>query len=265
MNIFKRWLGKLIPELTCPQIPEGERYYVFGDIHGRADLLKRLMAAVDEDLRERPAARVTEIFLGDYIDRGPDSYEVLDFLSAEPPAGRERVCLVGNHESVMLTFLGDPDILTRWANVGGDQTLASYGITLAPTADNAAEIQDQLRAALPARHLRFLRTLNPIHRAHGYAFVHAGVRPGIPLDRQSDEDLMWIRQEFLDYTGDFGAVVVHGHTPQDKVEVKPNRINLDTGAYVSGKLTCSIFDGGELRFIQTERNGICSEATEKTG
>ncbi len=258
MSILKRWLGKLTPDLTRPQIPEGKRYYVFGDVHGRADLLKRLMAAVDDDLKERPVEKVTEIFLGDYIDRGPASYEVLDILSAPPPAGRERICLMGNHESVMLTFLSDPDILPRWANVGGDQTLASYGITLPPTAENAEKIQNQLRSALPARHLQFLRTLKLIHRAHGYAFVHAGVRPGVPLHEQSDQDLMWIRHEFLDYTGNFGAVVVHGHTPQDNVEVKANRINLDTGAYLSGKLTCASLSTEQQGFIQTNFKGDIS-------
>ncbi len=220
--------------------------------------MNTLLAAVEQDLRLRPIAEVTEIFLGDYIDRGPSSAGVIEALSRGPKAGRNRLCLMGNHESIMLTFLTTPDVLPRWINVGGSPTLKSYGINLHPTAVNAFEIQRQFRLAMPRKHLNFLRTLPTMHHIDGYAFVHAGVRPGVPLIYQRDEDLMWIRHEFLDYTGDFGALVIHGHTPHSQIELKPNRINIDTGVYITGKLTCAVLDSEGLRFLQTDRGQVQS-------
>ena len=191
-----------------------------------------------------------EIFLGDYIDRGPASREVLDRLIARSRA-REMVCLKGNHEIFVEGFLNDPGVLSDWRNYGGLQTLLSYGLTPSVKMNPAeqARLAAAFGQALPLNHRLFLGGLRPSFTCGDYFFVHAGVQPGIPLEEQHEEDLLWIREDFLLCEADFSKIVVHGHTPVREPDIRPNRINIDTGAYASGQLTCLMLEGDERHFI----------------
>jgi calcineurin-like phosphoesterase family protein len=233
--------------LRPPQLPEGIRIYAFGDIHGRADLLTQMFAEIDADLGRSPADRPIEIYLGDYIDRGPHSGHTLDLL-VERSQGRETVFLKGNHEAYFLEVLRDPSKVSDWRQFGGLQTLMSYGIqpTLSPDPAEQAELVRMLNEALPSEHLSFLRDLKPSFVCGDFFFVHAGVRPGIPLHEQQESDLLWIRNEFLDSEENFGKFVVHGHTPVRAPDVRPNRINIDTGAYATGNLTLLRIEGNTM-------------------
>lgn len=214
------------------------RIYAVGDVHGRADLLARNFEAIDVDLVERPIARSIEVYLGDYVDRGPNARGVLDLL-IERRGKREAVCLKGNHEAFMLDVLAEPRKLGDWRLFGGLPTLLSYGLrpSVNPGPDEQVDLVKSLTQSMPDGHLAFLRSLQTSFSFGDYYFVHAGVRPGVALDAQRDEDLLWIRDEFLNSTADFGKYVVHGHTPVPEPEIHPNRINIDTGAYATGKLT----------------------------
>lgn len=225
-----------------------DRIYAIGDIHGRLDLLERVIVAIKRDVGEQGPGALT-VTLGDYVDRGPDSRGVLDRL-IENPFPTPYVPLKGNHESLFEVFLADPTTGAFWRQQGGLETLLSYGVRpLGLGGVSFAKAKEQLLEALPPRHLEFMRTLK-ISYTHGdYFFCHAGVRPGVPLDQQSEEDLLWIRDEFLGSSANFGKIVVHGHTPMEKPEVKPNRISIDTGAFATGRLTCVALDGGPPRFL----------------
>ena len=233
-----------------PKVPEGLRIYAIGDVHGRADLLDRVLLRIDDHQTAHPAIRPVEIFLGDYIDRGPASRQVLDRLSARSRA-RETVFLKGNHETFIEGFLNDPASLSQWRHNGGFQTLLSY--ELAPSANMDLTEQTTLAATfgqvLPLSHRLFLGGLRPSFTCGDYFFVHAGVRPGIPLAKQREEDLLWIREDFLLCEDDFSKIVVHGHTPVRQPDIRPNRINIDTGAYATGQLTCLILEGDNTEFI----------------
>ena len=233
-----------------PKIPEGLRVYAIGDIHGRVDLLDQVLLRIDAHATAHPVSRPVEVFLGDYIDRGPASREVLDRLSARTRT-RETMCLKGNHETFIEAFIKDPTILSDWGRYGGIETLLSYG--LVPSVNMGPAEQIELAATfsevLPLGHRIFLGSLRPSFTCGDYFFVHAGVRPGIPLAKQREEDLLWIRDDFLLYEDDFGKVVVHGHTPVREPDVRPNRINIDTGAYATGQLTCLMLEGDKRQFI----------------
>ncbi|WP_420135865.1 metallophosphoesterase family protein, partial [Rhodopseudomonas sp.] len=220
------------------RLPSGVRIYAVGDVHGRADLLARNFEAIDADLVERPIARSIEVYLGDYVDRGPNARGVLDLL-IERRGKREAVCLKGNHEAFMLDVLAEPRKLGDWRLFGGLPTLLSYGLrpSVNPGPDEQVDLVKSLTQSMPDGHLAFLRSLQSSFSFGDYYFVHAGVRPGVALDAQRDEDLLWIRDEFLNSTADFGKYVVHGHTPVPEPEIHSNRINIDTGAYATGKLT----------------------------
>lgn len=232
--------------------PGGMRIYAVGDIHGRADLLERLAQKIAADLAARPVPRALTVFVGDYVDRGLDSRGVLERL-AKPEFPTPIVALRGNHEDAMLRFLGDTAMLPQWASFGGLMTLASYGVDAGAemARGGAPAVQAAFLARFPQAHRRFLEETKFSAEFGGYFFCHAGVRPHVPLDRQDPGDLMWIRYEFLDYPGDFGKVVVHGHTPHVKVQSLENRINLDTHAFRSGVLTAVALEGAERRFIDT--------------
>lgn len=263
MVVFSKLFAKALASLTRTGnlvLEDGSRYYIFGDIHGRLDLLQDLLAAVRQDLKDNPVEKATQIFLGDYIDRGPASAQVIDALAKKPDDSVQRLCLMGNHEYLFIRFLADPSILPQWLQIGGDKTLLSYGIEVSSLKDDPKRVRQRLLSVIPGYHLDFLRSLKLFHRVNDYAFVHAGVRPGIPLERQEDQDLLWIREEFLDYTRDFGVLVFHGHTPREDVVVLPNRVGLDTGAFISGKLTCAILEGTGLRFLQTRPEGVVALA-----
>jgi serine/threonine protein phosphatase 1 len=230
-----------------PRLPEGVRIYAFGDIHGRADLLQEMLTVIDADLARSPVDRAIEVFLGDYIDRGPHSAHTLDLL-IERGRRRETVFLKGNHEAYFLEVLRDPAKLDDWRRFGGLQTLMSYGIhpTLHPDAAERNELIRRLREALPVEHLSFLEGLKPSFVCGDFFFVHAGVRPGIPLREQQESDLLWIRSEFLDSVENFGKYIVHGHTPVQEPDIRPNRINIDTGAYATGNLTLLTIQGSSM-------------------
>ena len=237
---------------TRPELPPGLRIYAVGDIHGRFDLLEKLGEHIRQDLADNPVDRSLEIYLGDYVDRGPDTRSVLDYLIAAPGYCDQRICLKGNHEDILLRFLREPEVLDHWRDLGGLETLFSYGVqpprSTGPEA--ASQCRDAFERALPENHLTFLQSL-PLHFGVGsYLFVHAGLRPGRPLDEQDERDLLWIRGPFLDSRKDHGHIVVHGHTPQEDYEVLPNRINIDTWAYLSGRLTCAVVEGESQRFIE---------------
>jgi serine/threonine protein phosphatase 1 len=238
------------PRKTAPRTPEGLRIYAIGDVHGRADLLAQLLATIDADTAAYPSVRVVEILLGDYIDRGPQSREVLDILAARSQR-RQMVCLKGNHETYIPDFLHDPAILEQWRHFGGLETLVSYGVTPSINADEQQqrELAGAFQRALPESHRRFLAGLKTCFACGDYFFVHAGVRPGIPLLQQHEQDLLWIREDFLLHEESFGKIVIHGHTPVAEPDIRPNRINIDTGAYATGRLTCLVLEGEDMTFI----------------
>jgi serine/threonine protein phosphatase 1 len=237
-------------------VPAGSRVYAIGDIHGHEPLLRMLHARIAIDMAAYPERRKVLVYLGDYVDRGPQSRATIDLvLDADLPAD-ETIHLLGNHEQTMLDFMVDPEGNRGWLSYGGIETLASYGIFLDTMAHGAGigldRVAGRLSAALPARHRRFLEGLASSHVEGDYLFVHAGVRPGVPLDAQDREDLMWIRDEFLESGLDHGKVVVHGHSIRREPEIRSNRIGIDTGAFASGRLTALVLDGDQMQFLQTD-------------
>jgi serine/threonine protein phosphatase 1 len=218
--------------------------YAVGDIHGRADLLYDMCRRIDADIEREQHRPTLQVFLGDYIDRGPDSASVLSML-ADRCRSQDVVCLLGNHEACLLEFLMNADMLAKWRQFGGLQTLTSYGLSPSPNPDatERRQLADALWENIPRDHLDFLKSLRTSFSVGRYFFVHAGVRPGVPLDRQREEDLLWIRDDFLLSEDNFGKIVVHGHTPVQEPELLANRINIDTGAYATGLLTCVKLQG----------------------
>jgi calcineurin-like phosphoesterase family protein len=233
----------------APSTPAETRIYAIGDIHGRADLLREILERLDEDQSRRPIAQVAEIFLGDYVDRGPDSKSVIDLLAARL-VRHHSVCLRGNHEELMESFLHEPSALDSWLKLGGLQTLTSYGVV--PRLDGT-ESGDDLRqrfcSAFPRTHRLFLQCLKPWACCGDYLFVHAGIRPQVPLEQQTMADLLWIREEFLNSSVQHSKYIVHGHTPVAHPDVRPNRIDIDTGAWRSGTLTCVVLEGTSIQFL----------------
>ena len=233
-----------------PSVPAGLRVYAVGDIHGRADLLQAVFARIDRDLLARPGAKPIQVFIGDYIDRGPHSREVIELLIAR---GREHDAqfLKGNHEALAAQFLTDPRVLSEWKYVGGINTLLSYGVK--PNARDDSQSQREaavaLQQSMPDSHRQFIQGLKLSFVCGDFFFVHAGVRPGTPLQKQSEHDLLWIREDFLLHEEPFAQVVVHGHTPVREPEIRPNRINIDTGAFATGKLTCLVLEDDRISFL----------------
>jgi serine/threonine protein phosphatase 1 len=230
-----------------PFLPEGIRIYAFGDIHGRSDLLKQMFTVIDADIARNPVRRPIEVFLGDYIDRGPDSAQTLDLL-IERGLRRETVFLKGNHEAYFLEVLHDATKFDDWRQIGGLQTLMSYGIqpTLNPDAAERSDLIRALTLVIPGDHLSFLETLQSSFVCGDFLFVHAGVRPGVPLNEQQEADVLWIRNKFLDSDENFGKFIVHGHTPVREPDIRTNRINIDTGAYATGNLTLLAIQGSSM-------------------
>lgn len=235
-------------------VPPGERVYAVGDIHGRLDLLDRLLGMIAADEAARPRAGARLIFLGDYIDRGPDSRGVIERLLQGLPDGLMGHFLRGNHEAIMLRCLEDPAMFANWAANGGLATLKSYGLDASFAAD-ARTVLSQLREVLPEAHLAFLRGLKTTMEVGDYFFVHAGVRPGVPLASQAEEDCLFIREKFLKHRGSFGKIIVHGHTPVSEPEVLANRIGIDTGSFFSGRLTALRLEGTSRAFLTAEGDG----------
>ncbi len=233
--------------------PIGTRVYAVGDIHGRLDLLDAIHRRILADCEQGVPSRQVVVYVGDYVDRGPESLEVIDRLLEQPLAGFEAVHLKGNHEDLMLEFLEKGTRGEVWMRNGADKTLESYGLEVPLWAQpDLVQMQLELSERLPAAHLRFLHDLRLTHREGDYLFVHAGVRPGVALDQQADEDVIWIRDLFLNSEADFGARVVHGHTIAPDPVFKRNRIGIDTGAYRTNRLSCVVLEGDTVRVLQTE-------------
>ena len=226
------------------RLPPGRRVYAIGDIHGCAEQLANLHATIADDLARRPVASALLLHVGDYVDRGADTRGVIARLAAGPPVpGAEMVNLMGNHENTMIEALnGERAAATDWLFTGGRPSLASYGVD--PDGPREA-----WRAQVPEAHMAFLKGLTLMHREGDYAFVHAGVRPGVPLEQQARDDLLRMRQPFLYSEMTFGAVVVHGHSPVKAPVIRHNRIAIDTGAVFGGDLTCLVLENDQLGFL----------------
>ena len=238
---------------TEPKGARGYRAYVVGDVHGRLDLLDQLLGQIERDWTERPVRKILLVFLGDLIDRGPQSAQVVERLRTFAAPGVQTVFLLGNHEEVMLRILeGDASVIPSWLRFGGAECLASYGADPRKIARSGdAEAVELVRAAVPGEHVEFLRSFGDTCRFGDYLFVHAGIRPGVSIDEQLQSDLRWIREPFLLDETDHGCVVVHGHTIIPQVEERANRIGIDTGAYRTGVLTALAIEGAERRYLDT--------------
>lgn len=239
---------------TRAKTPENHRLYAVGDIHGRLDLLTRLLAMIEEDAQKHPKKEKKLIFLGDYVDRGVDSRGVIERLTGTFEGGLAPLFVRGNHDDMMLRFLkGEIDVATSWLQFGGAAAVASYGINPfgLQRKEKLPTLREALTKAMPKSHREFLENTLYAVTFGDYYFVHAGVKPGVKLDKQKRENQMWIRDEFLTYPKGMGKMIVHGHTIQPQPVVKPNRIGIDTGAYASGHLTCLIMDGERRGFFST--------------
>ncbi len=237
-----------------PSLPSGELLYAVGDIHGRPDLLDDLLRQIEDDAKTSQVGRKTLVFLGDYVDRGPDSCGVVERLIAGLPQGFAAHFLKGNHEAILLGFLDDPATLDLWLMNGGAATMASYGVDiegLDRLSAPPARWRDAFAASLPATHLQFFQDLELSLAVGDYLFVHAGIRPGLPLDEQVEADLVWIRGPFLEWPEPFGKMVVHGHTPGRVPVTRANRIGIDTGACFTHRLTALRLEGDRQVFLQT--------------
>ncbi|MEO6433216.1 MAG: metallophosphoesterase family protein [Sphingomicrobium sp.] len=247
---------------ASPQGARGYRAYVVGDVHGRLDLVDRLLATIHAELDAAPRHKAMLVFVGDLIDRGPDSAGVIDRLLTYKRAGVRLIVLLGNHEEVLLRILeGDSSLIESWLKFGGAECLESYGVD--PVQVAAAEPHQALAMiarAIPTAHSRFLAECADTFRFGDYLIVHAGIRPGIEIDQQLQSDLRWIRDPFLADRSDHGFVVVHGHTISEEVEERPNRIGIDTGAYASGRLTALAIDGARRWFIDTAALPLSSQS-----
>jgi serine/threonine protein phosphatase 1 len=227
-----------------PQVPAGQRVYAVGDIHGRLDLLLPLLARIRDDIAARSGADNHVVLLGDLVDRGPYSAETLEYAVSGLPGFATFHILMGNHEEAMLRALDPQDDQSQnlWLKFGGYETLASYGLPVATLGEDLPPVET-LRQYIPERHRQFLDNLPDAIRFGDYVLVHAGVRPGVPLEEQNPQDMRWIRHEFLDHKGDHGAFIVHGHSISIEPDIQANRMGIDTGAYRSGTLTALGLEG----------------------
>lgn len=233
--------------------PRGQRAYAIGDVHGRLDLLEDLLSLIEQEIRDRPKPKTSIIFLGDLIDRGPESAQVIERLRTYSPPNASAHFIMGNHEEVMLRVLaGEEGLVTSWLRFGGAATLRSYGVDPREFPGMASkDLAARIRKAVPLEHVQFLESFADSILFGTYLFVHAGIRPGIDLAEQSQSDLRWIREPFLNDMTDHGFVVVHGHTITNEVEVAANRIGIDTGAFCTGILTALGIEGNKRWLLQT--------------
>lgn len=243
---------------SSPSGPRGRRAYVIGDVHGCLELLDRLLGRIESEIAEQGKRKTSIIFLGDLIDRGPASAQVVERLRTYSPPGANVHFVMGNHEEVMLRVLaGEIDMLSSWLRFGGAETLRSYGLEPRELSNlPSSQIEDRLRAAVPVAHREFLSGFADSISFGDYVFVHAGIRPGVDLSEQSQTDLRWIREPFLEDTTDHGFVVVHGHTITNTVELGVNRIGIDTGAFCTGILTALCIERSRRWLLQTSGEGI---------
>lgn len=241
---------KSLFKVPIPSVPVGSVIYAIGDVHGRADLLEQAFEKIEKDRSLRSFDTCYEVYLGDYVDRGPASKGALDLLIARTK-NPGVVALRGNHEDVMLGTLEHPDALEKWRSVGGAETMMSYGLSgdLGKSRVSELELFANWLDVVPESHRTFLAGLNHSISIGDYFFAHAGVRPGISLEQQKPRDLMWIREEFLKSNKWHGKYIVHGHTPTERPDLRLNRMGIDTGAYITGKLTCLKLFESEKVFI----------------
>ena len=252
LNFFQR---KKPPVVRAA--PEGVRIYAIGDVHGRLDVLDSLLEAIWLD--RSPDAKPVLIMLGDYVDRGPASREVLDrLIGLQDNTAIETRFIRGNHDETMLRFLDEPSLGPTWCGFGGAEALRSYNV-IAPLMSDDAEGWEATRQAfadaISPDQVRFLQALEPCAEYGDYFFTHAGVRPGVELDEQDPHDMMWIRDDFLRGSATFSKTVVHGHTPEEDAFVSDRRIGVDTGAYATGRLTAIVLEGLERRLIYAQVSG----------
>ncbi|HEX7857267.1 MAG TPA: metallophosphoesterase family protein [Sphingobium sp.] len=252
MTFFSRIKAGMTRERT-PSTAAGERIYVIGDVHGRHDLLCQLFDVIDQHSAALPSTNsVHLILLGDLVDRGPDSALVIEHLHALHRKQNNITVLLGNHEEVMLAVLGGHSgALSAWLGLGGDKTLQSYGAAAPDDGEHADRIIARARDAIPPHHVEWMRQWPLSAQSGDYFFCHAGVRPGVSLKRQAASDLLWIRQEFLGSEKDHGSVVVHGHSICSEVEMRHNRIGIDTGAYCTDILTALYLEGEAQEILST--------------
>jgi len=258
LRLFRSKRGR--PPLEVPpSLGAGQRVYAIGDIHGRVDLLEKLIDKIAADDWKRPEVESTSlVFLGDYVDRGPHSRQVIDFILKLREKWPDMLCLMGNHEQVFqMALTGDEQALKFFLRpgVGGRETMISYGATEEQIDTmSIGELSLWLAGAVPQTHRDFLAGLQDQHLIGDYAFVHAGIQPGVAMEEQEASDLFWIRDEFLNYEKPHPYVVVHGHSIREDVEHKFNRIGIDTGAYLTGRLTAVGLEGKDSWFLKTEAN-----------
>jgi len=258
--VFDRFFGRHRKRDAAPSTG-GRLIYAVGDVHGRLDVLGPLLRDIAQDaVAADGAERPLLVFLGDYVDRGPASKGVVDLILEMRGLDRLEVrALKGNHEEALLQFLAEPSFGQTWLEHGGGPTLVSYGVQPPAQRTDAeawVKVRDAFAAALPPEHLAFYQSLELMIVEADYAFVHAGVRPGIPLADQSERDLLWIRQEFLQERGRFEKVIVHGHTPLEAPQLAPNRLGVDTGAYATGVLTAVRLQGEDQRVLQAKAQRV---------
>lgn len=249
-NLPDIWDEALAVDFDRAKTPDDTTLYVIGDIHGRADLLNALLEKLRFDAEKRGGRRIL-VYLGDYVDRGPDSRGVIDTILRPLGTAFEVEALLGNHERAMLDFLDDPERAANWLKYGGVETLLSYGVRPAPgvfTPEKLQAARDEFRDALPRSHLDFLNVLRPSYVLGDFMCVHAGISPARTLVDQQEKDLLWIREPFLSCDILYDKVIVHGHTIVDQPDIRRNRVNLDTGAYYSGRLTCLV--------VQDDQKGL---------
>ena len=252
--------------LNKASLPDGIRVYAIGDIHGRTDLLRLQLAQIEADETLHRCTRSIIVFLGDYIDRGPDSRGTIDLLLACERA-REVVFLKGNHETFIRRFLDKPESLSDWRSLGGLETLVSYGLRppLSRSHRDHEQLSQDLLAALPRRHLLFFDSLPLCFTCGDFFFVHAGIRPGVALHKQTEDDLLWIRDDFLHEGSPFEKYIVHGHTPVSAPDIRSNRVNIDTGAFATGRLSCIAIEGVDIVPLVDIRDWIAGERTRVDG
>jgi len=262
---FLRQMLRPKPASSVPAIPAGERVYAIGDVHGQASLFEALVVAIERDDAERGPADTTIVLLGDLIDRGPDSAGVIAAARKLQQRRRTRI-ITGNHEEMFLECFTDCELLRHFLRFGGRETILSYPVEPATLhLADVAEVQEIMHRCVPDDDLAFIRGFEDSVIIGDYLFVHAGIRPGQAIERQQPRDLRWIREPFLSHEGSHGFVVVHGHTIADEPQVRDNRIGIDTGAYLSGRLTALGLEGQERWLIETRhREGSIDTVTRAT-
>jgi len=253
-GLFKKKTQK--PDLVGPPkgLGAGRRIYAIGDVHGHLDLLTALEGLIEKDLHEAPINELFVVYLGDYIDRGPNSAGVIEHLVHGGTLPGQKIFLRGNHEAAFLRYLSEPELIREWRNYGALEAIASYNVDVFKELRSGADaLHKAFLERFPASHRSFIEATTNSFALDGYFFCHAGVRPGLPLEAQSEADLLWIRNDFLNHSGAFERCIVHGHTPVEAPQHLRNRINVDTGAYMTGQLTAVVLEGSAVRFLTARR------------